>query len=146
MRRITLATLVLALLAGCTPPAPAPPRPLSPVAAPFATTWNALVDVFAERNIPIKTIDRSSGLLIAELASVPLSMEGKYFSCGTLAALLSDPITAAYNITVRGDSTTSQIRAAVSWRKGSKDCPSKGVFEDAIEGDVKARAEAAARQ
>ena len=46
--------------------------------------WNAVVDVFSERNIPIKTIDRTSGLIATEQLSVASSTDtGGWADCGT---------------------------------------------------------------
>ena len=68
--RLKLATLSLALVVGCTPPPIAPPLQAAGINAGFDKTWNAVVDILAERNIPVKTMDRASGFVSAELATV----------------------------------------------------------------------------
>src|SRR5450759_364363 len=113
MRR-QIAAVGVVVLAGCIKPkAPAPPVPHSAmeVAAPAAKTWDAVIDVFASKNIPIKTMDHSSGFIAAEEMRVPRPQKrgeaSPYADCGTMNRIPQVPTHANYNIRVKGDSTRS---------------------------------------
>lgn len=44
---------------------------------PFDKTWDNLVDLFAQRGLAIKLIDRSSGLIISDRSKLTVTMEDK---------------------------------------------------------------------
>ena len=107
-------------------------------------TWDAVIDVFATRNIPIRTIERASGLIVTDALSV--GQEGTtYASCGTLGGKILAPDRATYNVLVRGDSTEATVRTTVLWTRSEEpsltECASTYIWERALETDVKARAE-----
>jgi hypothetical protein len=151
MTRYVLAIAALAALAGCTPtpPAVAAPRSGTTVAASQSKTWDAVIDVFADRSIPIKNMERASGFIATDplgTRTVDLAM----VDCGKDGLKQPRfPTLASYNVLVRGDSTSSNVKATVRWtsRSGSgKDeilieCTTKGVWESQFERDVKLRAE-----
>lgn len=142
----------LALLCGCmsAPPAPPAPRVATQVRAPFAKTWNAVIDVFAERNIPIKNMERASGFISTDELAVPV-IQGHADSladCGRVIGMPLPPDRATYNVLVRGDSTSSTAKVTVRWTQGGTpsdpkliECTTRGVWEAAFESDVKTRAE-----
>jgi hypothetical protein len=124
------------------------------VAAPFAKTWTAVVDVFADKNIGIRTIDRSSGLVVADPVTVA-SEDNKHthsladcgeVKMGTLATF-NQPASAVYNVRVRGDSITSTVLVTIHYtghQGGSTitlDCSSTGAWEASFETAAKAKAE-----
>jgi hypothetical protein len=143
----------VACLCGCTPPNPAPRPAIGPtkVAAPFSKTWNAVVDILAERNIPVKTLDRASGFVAAEMTGVAPGDIGKLASgCGGFWDAMANgggaPAgVARYNILVRGDSIASTVKVTAQFTElisgTTKQCATKGVFEAPFQEDVKARAE-----
>lgn len=151
MRLRTRLALVLAI-AACTPVPPAPPAPHSAmdVAAPASKTWDAVIDVFASKNIPIKTMDRSSGFIATEEMQVPFTprQESPYADCGKKMGIAQPPTHANYNIRVKGDSSRSTVQVSVFWKDvnpaahSSDQCSSKGVWETEAETEIKARAEA----
>jgi hypothetical protein len=131
MLRRPVAYLLLTLLTACaTPPsylAPklAPARTGTPVSASFSKTWDAVIDIFASKNISIKTLDRTSGLIVAEAQTIA-SNDTYGFTiadCGALTggsqeyAPLNGPIpptSANWNVLVRStDSTNTLVRATV---------------------------------
>lgn len=143
----------LTLLDGCTmaPAAPVPRTTATTVNASFGKTWNAVIDQFATNNIPIHTIDRSSGIIATDLLNVPASV-GDVADCGTDMSVHLVPSQASYNVLVRGDSTSSTIRVTARWvRVGvarglstavvSEDCSTKQVWEPHFEAQVKSAAE-----
>lgn len=145
-----LASLLIVLPA-CAPVPPAPPAPHSAmeVAAPLAKTWDAVIDVFAAKNIPIKNMDRSSGFISTEEMSVPLVAGGSpYADCGKKMGIVQPPTHANYNIRVKGDTVRSSVQVSVFWKdvnpaaRISSACSSKGVWETEAESEIKTRAEA----
>jgi hypothetical protein len=145
--------LILSIAVGCapTPPAAPAPRIATAVAAPLTKTWDAVIDVFASRNIPIKNIDRSSGYISTDDLAVPLVAEAKtYADCGHSLFGARPPTNANYNVRVKGDSAQSTVQVTVLWKEvypaqlgGKTDqCTTKGAWESAAEAEIKARAEA----
>jgi len=124
----------------------------TPVSASFGKTWNAVIDILADRNIPVKTLDRASGFVAAELAGVSQDDMGKLASgCGGFMDSLANggnvpPAVARYNILVRGDSTASTVKVTAKFTEiisgTTKECTTKGTFEQPFQNDVKSRAEA----
>ncbi len=78
----------------------------------MGSTWDAVIDMFAERNIPIRTIERASGIIATEQLSV--GPEGKVWpDCGRSFSGTVLPNYAIYNLLVRGDSSSSRVKATV---------------------------------
>ena len=156
MRRLSL--VVLVATAACVAPLPPPApqlRPAATVNGSFGRTWQAAVDVFADKNIGIRTIDRSSGLIVADPVSVPADARAGFNQPNPLADCGKDmlahyppPSSAAYNVRVRGDSSTSTVLVTVRWittysNLAAKEvvCASRGVWEGEFEAAVKSKAE-----
>jgi hypothetical protein len=141
-------------LAGCSfyepPPTPVP-REATQVDASIGHTWDAVIDLFAARNIPIRTIERASGLIASDLLGVNEAdeKEGKWGSCGTVDGQRIAPNYAIYNVLVRGDSASATVRTTVRWSyvversTRPQECTSTYVWERDLEQDVKERAEIA---
>jgi len=141
---ITLA----ALLAGCTsgPTLVPTPRAGTPVKASFGRTWTAAVDIVAERSATVRTIDRPSGLIIA--GDIVLGDSStRWADCGHNPDGPFPPARMTYNVVVRGDSTSANIKINAFWASTLLgpvgDCVSRGVWEAQTEALVKSRAEAA---
>jgi len=148
------------LLGGCVPsyvpPQVSPvPRVGTEVSASFGKTWDAVVDVFSARNIGIKTVDISSGLIVAENATVRPEDAKQWADCGTLPGASPKSIAVAsltasvarYNILVRGDSSRTIVKATVQFLAPSMkmwantdECQSRGVWEQAVEEQISIRA------
>ncbi|MGH7822023.1 MAG: hypothetical protein ACREQ9_19855, partial [Candidatus Binatia bacterium] len=84
-RRIALFGLaVLALSCGSRVAyGPATPRPADQplnVQAPFEDTWNAVIQTFFDRNIPVRTLEKASGLLESDELRAEI---GRDCDCGT---------------------------------------------------------------
>lgn len=151
MGRIAI-VVCLAVLGACasTPPGAAVIRSPMPVTASFDRTWTAVIDVFAERNVPIETLDRSSGLIVARPLSVPRE-DAQYADCGTAMGLPIPPSRAMHNVRVRGDSASSTVQITVRWEwvttatsisaETANECSTKGVWETMVERQIKERAE-----
>ena len=140
---------VAAVLAGCrpVPAAQVAPRSATQVSASEAATWNIVLELFAERNLPIGNIDRASGFVATDPLGVPDDSQPGV-DCGKENSLQLSlrPQLASYSVFVRGDSTSSTVKAAVHWTSRSSDkrvieCTTKGEWEAAFEKEVKTRAE-----
>jgi hypothetical protein len=109
-------------------------------------TWDAVIDLFATRNIPIRTIERASGIIATEGLRVEPEDGAKWADCGQYGNFQYRPTTAIYNVLVRGDSTSSTVRTTVRWSyitlKVNFDCTSSHEWERGLEQDVRTRAEA----
>ena len=139
------------LLAGCTsrtPPATPAPRVATQVGASMRHTWDAVIDVLAARNIPIRTVDRASGLVVTDALSIGQGEGRDWADCGQVNQFNILPDNATYNVLVRGDSSASTVKATVRWTHWSKEtisheeCSTTHVWEREFEAEVKHRAEA----
>jgi hypothetical protein len=115
----------------------------------MGATWDAVIDMFAARNIPIRTIERVSGIIATDQLSV--GEEGQSWAvCGDGNGTTLSPNFAIYNVLVRGDSAKSRVMATVRWTLGSAssdvECASTRVWERELESAVKARAESQPRR
>ena len=104
----------------------------------FDDTWSALVDVFASKNIPIKIIDKSSGLIVSERISMNTTYENKdgslkvpgafivvpaYYDAGsrrTTTFYLSDSYVGEFNIRVKKAENGTLVIVNLSGLQGKK--------------------------
>lgn len=143
--------IVLIVTAGCvtyTPPKPPVPRHGTEVKATEARTWDAVIEVFADKNIPIRTMERASGFISTDPLAV--GMEGATWAdCGSTEVQAYTPNRATYNVLVRGDSTRATVKTTVRWTyttigKNPQliECSTRGIWEAQMETEIKAQAEA----
>jgi hypothetical protein len=115
------------------------------VRASAGQTWDAVVDLFAARDIPIRTSERAFGFVATE--DLPVGAEGRTWAdCGILNSVHVGPEHAIYNVLVRGDSASSSVKATVRWsymaaKSGMIECSTSHAWEEAFEAEVKAHAE-----
>lgn len=145
MKRITslLLTVVFASACASLPPAPQP-RADTPVSASFGRTWDAVVDYFARSSIPIKTIDRTSGLIAAETTRLA-GDNSRYGVCINPLRSFA-PQGGSFNVLVKGDSTRSTVRVTATWLAAppvEAQCQTSDVWEKQFETAIKAKAETA---
>lgn len=69
------------------------------VAVPLDDAWRAVVRAFAERNWPIKTIDKTSGVIATDWIRVP----EEYADCGSAPLLRKDGTRVVFNVLVLAD-------------------------------------------
>src|SRR5712691_3823983 len=120
-----LITACTALVAACsfhgyTPPEPPSPRDATQVDASMGRTWDAVIDLFAARTIPIRTIERVSGIIVTERLSVGREDGLAWADCGKESgfghsAVRISPNYGTYNVLVRGDSMHSSVKTTVRW-------------------------------
>jgi hypothetical protein len=105
-------------------------------------TWDAVIEVFAARNIPIRTIERVSGLIVTDNLNV--GPEGKeWANCGSAGL---GPSHGTYNVLVRGDSIRSMVKATVRWslyvsQAADTECSTTHEWERRFEDQIKQLAE-----
>jgi hypothetical protein len=149
MRRAALLGLPILLSACMQAPGAVAPREATAVNVSAAKAWDAVIDQFAARNIPVRTMERVSGFISTDALSV--GREGlAWADCGRAMGVPLPPDRATYNVLVRGGDTASTVKVTVRWTQGGHgndrtlvECSTKGVWEAEFEGDVKARAEGA---
>lgn len=122
---------------------------------------------FAERNIPITTIEKASGVIMAELknglipnrtpATDSKAKDGSikqspplYADCGTRDGVGYDPTGVIYNIRVTGDATKSAAQVNAKYTQDGSGvgnsffvCSSTGKWESDVQAFIKSRAEGA---
>ena len=143
-----IALVLLSIFAGCSRYRPPETRVVSnktTFGVPFDKVWSAVVQIFAEFNLPLTTIDRSSGLIVADKVSV----SPEYVDCGRGAEWVMTPgqVLGTYNVFVLGDTlgTTVSINmrfsryATVLGEPIKLECVSTGVFEKKVFEGVAAR-------
>jgi hypothetical protein len=126
-------------------PDPPTPRDATVVDASMGRTWDTVIDLFAARTIPIRTIERASGLIVTDQLRV--GSEGhEWADCGKTSRVHYRPNYATYNVLVRGDSVRSSVKTTVRWvysdlKEKVIECSTSHVWERALEAEVKTRAE-----
>lgn len=174
VKRGTLLFLIAATLPACTTKYidPAPRAAVLPaaVAASYDRTWEATVGWFAEQNIPIQTIEKASGIIVADVnirylpnRTPVLDKKGKvdrmaqsapvYADCGhpdIPNAYHFDPSSMIYNIRVLGDASKSTVQVNARYATEGYPgmpyvalCASTGKWETDIQQYIKSHAEAA---
>lgn len=115
MKRRVLGSAVLCVCVvvlgalGCEPPRPAvPPRPIEKqkvIPRSFDEVWQTAVTWFATHNMPIKNLDKQSGLISTEY-SLPTDQVARYMDCSAAAASGGDveveAPTGNFNLLIQG--------------------------------------------
>jgi hypothetical protein len=104
-----------------------------------------VIDAFAASNIPIRTIERSSGFIATERLSVA-DPDTTWADCGRDPMGRLFPDWATYNVVVRGDSIRSTVLVTVKWQITpthglGPDCVTRANWESGMERAIKKRAE-----
>lgn len=112
------------------------------ITADFDTTWESVIGYFAENNIPIATVEKDSGLIVARNEQFPVSETKKIASCGSGG--LTTPVSGVLSVNVfvrpvSDDVTNVQVNTQVSqnWSgaygtTGMNECNSNGELEGAL--------------
>ncbi len=121
-------------------------RGITNVQGSFGRTWDAVIDVFGERNIPIKQMERASGFIATDNLALGREDQRSAKFWATCERRLP-PTHAVYNVIVRGDSTNTTVKVNVKWERTvgrqiqGTSCESTRAWEICAEDDIKARAE-----
>jgi hypothetical protein len=136
------APLLLLLLSACMTLPPPVEREPTVVAANFDATWNAVIDMFASRNVPISTMDKNSGFIASNNLQAGAAGYPPVYVCVTEFGMQVPASLATYNVVVRpvGDRTT--VKTTISWQgAGLNRCATTGEWENTFETAVKTKAE-----
>jgi len=124
----------------------------------YDTVWSSVIEIFAQRNISIKTIEKVSGIVVSENSKVPfqvqpdLTYNSSYCDCGSPGGLviLTD-MKGRFNVFVRKiteNATSVQVNTAYHALKQmgmhfvlgwNWECNSKGYMESIIFDDLDSR-------
>ena len=154
MRTVVASIALVLTVAACIPtPIPPPaPRTGTSVSSSFDRAWNGVIDVFTARNIPIRNIEKASGLVVTEPLLVNDRSATQWADCGNSMGIPLLPTNATYNVLVRGDSARANVRVTVRWMRAGaargfstaqvvEECSTRGVWENSFESEVKRIAE-----
>jgi len=157
LRVLVVLFSVVAAMASATKPA----EPTTPIArtassgAGFDATWSAVVDVFADHNWAITTIDKASGIIATDWMNAGADGE-RFADCGSAPMLHEDPIEARFNVRVKGDAADATMTVNVSFRRTRSlpdrtdshvvQCNTRGVVEALIQDEALATARRATRR
>ena len=156
MRITSVFLSVLLFLPGCSSlPVVHPIDPQKEYDVSFDDAWAGVLDYFTRHSIPIKTIEKVSGVVYAERISVGSTDLDPYADCGTYGLYTPQKSTIGLNIFVREDqSVVIRVNATFSLLLRSKltlkssirfttlfqewTCTSRGVLEQQILNHVEA--------
>lgn len=120
MKKILTATAISALLAGCAGPSLQPPAASTTnhsetYAAEFDQVWESTVDWFATNNIPIKNIEKDSGIIGSEysLGSNYSQVNCGAFDPGSSHVLYDQSVVANINVLVRESASGTSVQPNV---------------------------------
>jgi len=154
---VVTSVLVAAACNSYNPPTSVAPKTVLPVAASFDRTWEATIDVMAEQNLPIQSLEKASGLIATAPLTVSRDRGREWADCGSLRVWNTKyaPRAAVFNVLVRGDSVESRVQINIRFvteveykstgTRGSADCISSGVFEKELAAAIRARVESKGR-
>jgi hypothetical protein len=136
----------VAYSAGCAPQPPqlAPrPVPAAEITAPFDRVWGAVIDYFADNSVPIRTLEKASGLIATETMLVPTGRID-FADCGKdVLGEFIGPSHAAYNVRVTGDSAKSSVRVTAIFTNQHSprypQCVSRGNYERVLLNSIRYR-------
>ena len=126
------------------------PLGVTPVSAPYGRTWDAVVDVFASRGIPIRKMERAGGFVATDQVGVAVEQAMKWATdCGrTYLIVPLDADRAIYSVVVRGNNEASTVKVRIRWTQGGRpddpqimECSTTHVREHEMEAAIKLGAE-----
>lgn len=120
--RIKISILALIFLVFCAcATAPKPRQIVSafPIEAPFDDVWTAIIESFAEMNLPIMNMEKDSGLITTDWIEYPLGKEGKkYCDCGGLGINIEVRRAGKFNVFAKSiTDSSSEVRVTCSFQQ-----------------------------
>jgi hypothetical protein len=114
--------------------------------ASYDKTWEALIDLFAERQWPIVTIAKDSGIITTDWLKLTKE-DDSYADCGRGAPLADDfGLAVRFNVRLKSDGASSTVTVNAGFRRarssGTVDCYSTGAVEALIHGEIAKRTKA----
>jgi hypothetical protein len=140
----------IAAIASATAPKPPPTGEVQrsqTIVGTFDGTWNAIVDLFAERDWKIDKLDKPSGLITTDWMSLSESDAVAFADCGT-APMANNTTAVRFNVVVREAAGGTSVIVNTTFRQVRRfgdqsstiDCYSKGAVEHFVQQEAAARA------
>ena len=86
------------------------------VNAPAQRTWDAVVALYGDQNLPIQTMDLAAGQIVGGASTVTDKIaKPERYDCGTGVQGTNPARRVFYNAVVRGDSTRSTVQMTARW-------------------------------
>ena len=142
---IAAACAVLPVVWSCAPvvlPQSAPRQPVT-VTASLERTRDAVLAIFAERNITV-TQDSTGTIVFTGSLQLPEGDSGGEDCPNMTATQILRPQFVTYRVGFKGDGTTSNVTAFAYYSRmpgAGTECASRGTWETQFESEVKRRAE-----
>ncbi len=129
-------TLTLAALAACSSPLPvpvamAPEKESTVVPAPLEAVWWAIIDVVAEYDLELETMDLGRGYIRSERTAFENSAVADYWVCAPEPSIEPDGVLSIRAVPVNDGETSLEVSAVPVPRDGRL-CASNGVLEDEV--------------
>jgi len=90
-----------------------------PIEAPFDEVWQAVIESFADMNLPIMNMEKDSGLIITDWIEYPIGKEGKkYCDCGGLGINIEIRRVGKFNVFAKSITDSScEVRVTCSFQQ-----------------------------
>ena len=135
-----IVTLTLAALAACSNPqqvsvAGAPEDEATVVPAPLEAVWWAIIDVVAEYDLKLETMDLGRGYIRSERTAFSDAAVADYWACAPEPSSEPDGVLSIRAVPVNDGETSLEVSAVPIARDGRL-CTSNGVLEDEVSNRV----------
>ena len=101
--------------------APKPRQIISafPIEVPFDDVWTAIIESFADMNLPIMNMEKDSGLITTDWIEYPIGKEGKkYCDCGGLGINIEIRRVGKFNVFAKSITDSScEVRVTCSFQQ-----------------------------
>jgi hypothetical protein len=88
----------------------------TPVNGSVTRAWDAVVALYGDKNLPIRTLDRTSGIIIGDAATVTDKYaNAEWYDCGNGIQGTNPARRAFINATVTGDSVHAMVHVTARW-------------------------------
>lgn len=146
LRVVTVVMSVVALAASATAPKKRHVVTTASVRTTYAHAWEAVIDLFSERNWAILNMERDSGLITTDWMSLG-NEAATYADCGSPGLATVRETTVRFNVRVKEIDDATSVAVNASFRQlrtfdGNSltiDCTSKGTVEALIHDEVEDR-------
>lgn len=143
MRNLIAASLLAMCVSACaTAPQQTSFQNTKTVASSFDEAWDTAISYFAENNVSIKTLEKDSGIVVAEAGTVPYQALLELADCGTQPLASNYNGGATYNVFVREASAGTIVQVNAKFLLSyfdrtqggltTTECFSKGIFEQGL--------------
>lgn len=139
LRVVAVLAAAVASAASATAPGKHTVKEAASVSADVDQTWIAVIDVFAEHNWPIQTVDKASGLIVTDWIRVDRPEADDAADCGSAPLRDNFGADVRFSVRVRAEGRGAKVHVVTTWRGRPQpiDCTSKGWVEDLIHREVR---------